>query len=291
VVGADVLARPPDDLVIRLAPDHGTAFTADLLGHGSSFLSPVSRIVVRARRWVYVGAALERVKAQLCGRFVLERAGCRFEQDLPGRQGRLLAAYLIANRDRTVVRDDLLEALWPDGRDGGLAPLLSKVRRVLPLDGLRPTDELWVDVEAATAAVHHAESALALHDPHAAWGTSQVAMFVCERTFLAGEDGPWIEEERRRLAGLRVRAIEAYAGAALGVGGTELAAATRAGRRLVELEPYRESGYRILMEALDREGNAAEAVLVYDRLRTLLREELGVTPSPATQQLHRRLLR
>jgi SARP family transcriptional regulator, regulator of embCAB operon len=190
-----------------------------------------------------------------------------------------------------VVRDELLEALWPDGRDGGLAPLLSKVRRVLPLDGFRPTDQLWVDVEAATAAVHRAESALTLDHPHEAWGPSQVAMFVCGRTFLAGEDGPWIAAERRRLAALGVRAVEAYAAAGLGIGGTELAAATRAGRRLVELEPYRESGYRILMEALDREGNTAEALLVYESLRSLLREELGVTPSRATQELHRRLLR
>jgi DNA-binding SARP family transcriptional activator len=234
---------------------------------------------------------LERVKVQLCGRFVLERAGVRVEQELPGRQGRLLVAYLIANRDRVVARDELLDVLWPDGRDGGLAPLLSKVRRVLPLDGLRPTDELRVDVEAATASVHRAESALALDKPHEAWAPSQVAMFVCGRPFLAGGEGSWVEEERRRLGGLHVRAVEAYAGAALGVGGTELAAATRAGRRLVELEPYRESGYRILMEALDREGNTAEAVLVYERLRGRLREELGVTPSPPTQDLHRRLLR
>jgi DNA-binding SARP family transcriptional activator len=148
-----------------------------------------------------------------------------------------------------------------------------------------------VDVEVAAAAVHRAESALALGHPHQAWGPSQVAMFVTGRPFLAGEDAAWIDGERRRLRDLHVRALEAYAGATLGVGGTELAATVRAGRRLVELEPYRESGYRILMEALDREGNGAEALLVYDTLRGRLREELGVTPSEPTQALHRRLLR
>ena len=106
---------------------------------------------------------------QLCGRFVVELDNRRVEDELPGRQGRLLLAFLVTNRLRTISRDELIEALWRSGRDGGLAPLLSKLRRVLPLDGLRPNiDELWVDIEAASAAVHRAESALALGDPHAA---------------------------------------------------------------------------------------------------------------------------
>jgi len=226
---------------------------------------------------------------QLCGRLVVLAGGRRVEQDLPGRQGRLLLAYLALNRLRPVTRDEAVEALWPGGRDGGLAPLLSKLRHVVALEGLRPRVD-WVDVEAATDAIHRAESALAQSDPHRAWGPAQVAMFISGRTFLAGEDAPWIDDERRRLAGLHLRALETYATASLGVGGTELAAAVRTGRRLVELEPYRESGYRILMEALEREGNTAEALLVYERLRERLREDLGVGPSGPTQELHRRLL-
>ena len=229
---------------------------------------------------------------QLCGHLAVTVDGCRVEGGLPGRQGRLLLAYLALNRPRPHTRSEVVEALWPDGRDGGLAPLLSKVRRVLPLDGLRPaTEDLWVDVEAAAVAVHDAESALALGTPHQAWAPSLEAMLVCGRPFLPGDEAPWIDEERRRLGELHLRALEAYAGATLGIGGTELVAAVRAGRRLAELEPYRESGYRILMEALDRQGNTAEAMLVYERLRSRLRDDLGVTPSEQTQDLHRRLLR
>jgi DNA-binding SARP family transcriptional activator len=44
------------------------------------------------------------------------------------------------------------------------------------------------------------------------------------------------------------------------------------------------------MEALERRGNAAEALRVYDRLRVLLRDELGVAPISAVQRVHRRLL-
>jgi DNA-binding SARP family transcriptional activator len=235
---------------------------------------------------------LARGKVQLCGRFVLEVDGRRVELDLPGRQGRLLLAYLVTNRLRALTRAELVDVLWPDGKDAGLAPLLSKLRHVVPLDGLQLAfDDLQVDIEAAVDGLHRAESALALDEPKRAWGPSQVAMFVAGRPFLPGEDGEWIDEVRRRLADVHVRALEAYAGAALGIGGTELAAAVRAGRTLVRLEPYRESGHRILMDALDREGNCAEALLVYEALRGRLREDLGISPSEPTQTLHRRLLR
>jgi DNA-binding SARP family transcriptional activator len=59
---------------------------------------------------------------------------------------------------------------------------------------------------------------------------------------------------------------------------------------LIERAPFRESGYRLLMEAKAARGNVAEALHAYERLRVLLREELGVAPSPVVQAVHRRLL-
>ena len=105
------------------------------------------------------------------------------------------------------------------------------------------------------------------------------------------EESAWIDEGRSRLGELHWRALEAYAQAGLGLGGTELAAAVRAGRELVRREPYRETGHRLLMNALAREGNTAEALRVYDDLRTRLRDNLGAAPSAETQELHKQLLR
>ena len=72
--------------------------------------------------------------------------------------------------------------------------------------------------------------------------------------------------------------------------GSQLSSVERAGRTLIESEPYRESGYVLLIEALRRQGNVAEGLLVFERLRTLLRDELGTTPSPETIAVHARLL-
>lgn len=237
--------------------------------------------------------SLAPTRIQLCGKLVVDLEGERVEGRLPGRQGRLLLAYLALNRNRTLTRSDLVDALWADGRDGGLAPLLSKLRRVVRLDGLRlalPGGAV-IDVEAAAAAVHRAESAIAQSDPHRAWGPSQVALFVASRPLLPGDDAAFLDEVRRWLEEVRTRALEAYGQAGLGIGGSELASAVRSGRELARREPYRESGYRLLMEALAAQGNPAEALRVFDELRVRLRSELGVPPSAQTQDLHLRLLR
>jgi len=88
-----------------------------------------------------------------------------------------------------------------------------------------------------------------------------------------------------------LRALEAYAAAALGTGGTELPAAVRAGRQLVGLVPLRETGYQVLMQAIAAQGNVAEALRVYNDLCEVLRDELGVSPSASSQAVYNRLLR
>ncbi len=98
------------------------------------------------------------------------------------------------------------------------------------------------------------------------------------------------EERRRELEGVYLRALELAAHASLRIGGGELDTAERSARSLVRLAPFRESGYRYLMEVLAARDNRAEALQVYDELRTMLKAELGTTPSPATKELHRTLL-
>jgi DNA-binding SARP family transcriptional activator len=240
------------------------------------------------------------LRVQICGTLVIERDGQRLDGMLPGRQGRLLFAYLVVNRHRQVTRDEVAEALWrepdPAAVDARLNPLLSKLRRVVgadSLDGrstLRLCLDAWVDLEAAAEAIHRAESSVALQEWARAWGPALTALFAAERGFLPGEDAPWIDEIRHQLAELRLRALECYAAAALGLGGTELTAAVRAGRQLTRLAPLRESGYRYLMRALAAQGNLAEALGVYGRLSECLRDQLGVSPSPATRCLYEELL-
>ena len=100
----------------------------------------------------------------------------------------------------------------------------------------------------------------------------------------------WLEPRRRELADIRLQALEVIGRAGLSLGGTQLGSVERAARTLIETEPYRESGYVLLMEALEAQGNVAEGLRVFERLRSLLRDELGTVPSPEAMQAHERLL-
>jgi DNA-binding SARP family transcriptional activator len=241
-------------------------------------------------------------RIQLCGRFVVELDGERIEDALPGAKGRLLFAYLVLNRDRRASRDNLLSAVYgedasPD-RYPSLNVLLSKLRSATGPDLVAGRSEIelvlpsdaFVDVEAAREALHRAESHVAAGEWAEAWGPAGVAYHVAGRPLLQGEDRPWLEEWRRRLEEVRLRGLECFAAARLGLGGPTLSQAEDCARRLIELAPYRETGHRILMESLEQQGNVAEALLAYDHLRVLLRDELGVAPGPDVQRVHRRLL-
>jgi DNA-binding SARP family transcriptional activator len=243
-----------------------------------------------------------RARIQLCGRFVADVDGARIEGALPGRRGRILFAYLVLNRGRPVPRDELLVAGWgretPAEVGNALSVLLSKLRHGLGADRLSGRTEIelllpratFVDVEAALEGAHRAESCIAEGRWALAWGPAGIAYHVATRPFLTGLDAPWIDEWRRRLEEVRLRGLECFAAAGLGLGGPALAQAEERARMLTRLAPYRETAHRLLIEALERRGNVAEALLAYERLRILLREELGIAPSPALQAVHRRLL-
>jgi AAA ATPase domain/Bacterial transcriptional activator domain len=133
------------------------------------------------------------------------------------------------------------------------------------------------DAEQARATARAAEAALAAGDAAAALERARAALALTGRPPLPG----WADQ-------LRCEALETAARSALALG--EPASAEQLARALIELEPYRESGYGLLMEALARGGDVAEALLTFDRVRALLRDELGVSPAPALTALRERLL-
>jgi DNA-binding SARP family transcriptional activator len=60
---------------------------------------------------------------------------------------------------------------------------------------------------------------------------------------------------------------------------------------LVRAHPFRESAAGLLMLALLRTGRRADALAVYRRVGGALRDELGIDPGPALEDLHLRIRR
>jgi DNA-binding SARP family transcriptional activator len=242
------------------------------------------------------------VVIRLCGRFAVTVAGQGVEQRLPGRQGRLVLAYLACNRGRPVTRDELIDLLWPDDPpalpDEVLGALLSKVRRAVGPGLIEGRRELTLvlpggavtDLELAEDTMQDAEQALAAGEVRLAWERARVACDIAQGRFLPGLNSSWVDGLRTDVERLRLTALERLAAAGVVLGGAELAAAERAAREVTLAAPLRESGYRLLMEALAARGEVAEALRAYEQLRVCLRDELGIVPGAAVRAVHEQLL-
>lgn len=245
-------------------------------------------------------------RVQLCGPLVVRLNGRDLASSIRGGQGRIVFAYLLLNRTRQVRRGELAEVLWgaapPPEPAVAIRALLSKLRATLEATGAAalPTGDLLrlhlpadaeVDVEIAIQALHDAQSAVSGDEDVRAWIAAHIALNVSSRVFLEGAYGEWIAERRAALHEIRLRALEALSACALRLGGGELDTAVRTSRELIRLAPFRESGHAQLMKALAAQGNLAEAVLTYEKLRVLLREELGIDPAPELRALHTELIK
>lgn len=242
------------------------------------------------------------MRLYLTGRLTIE-AGARLlkETELGSRQARLAFAYLALERRRAVPHDELAEAIWQEGPpaawEGDLRAIISRLRRVLdPLaTGLLPSAlgcyqlslpaDAWVDVEAAAAAIHVAETLLRQGRSKPACGWALVARMIGRRPLLPGQQAGWLEPTRARLRDVHVRALEALAEIWVGAGDPLLGA--RDAEEAVRLEPYRETAHQHLIRAHAAAGNRGQAVRAYQRCRDLLRRELQAEPSPATEAVYR----
>jgi predicted ATPase/DNA-binding SARP family transcriptional activator len=234
---------------------------------------------------------------RVLGSIELERRG----QIVPigGPKPRLALALLASRRGSVVSTDRLCDELWgsnlPVDPLGVLQSHLSRLRRALRPDAeivARPPGYvLQVSDEAMDAGrfeelckrarnssntkvkVELLESALAC------WRGSAFEEFV---------EYEWARLEAMRLDELRILAQEELLEARLALGGH--AAVIGELEALVTRHPLRERFWHQLIVALYRSGRSAEALRRAEALRVVLREELGLDPSPALRELEARVL-
>ncbi|MEU9737869.1 AfsR/SARP family transcriptional regulator [Micromonospora chersina] len=226
----------------------------------------------------------------------------------PGKQRAVLAVLLLA-AGRPVPTGQIVDAVWPEEPPANGPNVVQKyvagLRRVLepdrsprtPAQVLTLTDAgyvLRIPPEAVDAVrfergVRRARQWQAAGRTEDALAEVTGALERWQGEPFTGFTGAYFDAARHRLVELRAVALETR---------TELELASgRHGElvgRLVELVaefPVRERLRHQLMLALHRGGRQAEALAAYRDFADLLREEYGIEPGEALQDLHRRILR
>ena len=221
---------------------------------------------------------------------------------LASRRVRIALAVLALERARAVDRHELAEAIWPRELPptwaSALRTVLSQTREALAGIGLG-ADALRADagqvrlhlpagsstdIEEVIALTEAAEQAELAGDIEMAIAAATRSAEQLQRELLPFEDGAYLRSWRARLGTARQRALGIQASALVRGGRPHQAIAVA--EQAVAAAPFDEDATRRLMSALAAAGDRAQALRAHTRLRVLLREELGVNPSPATERLY-----
>lgn len=199
-----------------------------------------------------------------------------------------LLALLALQQGAPIERRWLAGILWPDSTAGQtLRNCLSDLRRALGPEAARlrsPTRHtLCLDLTGADVDVAAFDQAIASGDP----ASLERAVGLYRGPLLEGCTEEWAFQERQVREQAYLGALEALAGSALT--GEEPAAAERFLRRVLALDPLRESACRTLMQCQALQGNYAGVLQSYTELRLMLRRDLGIEPAAETRTLVRKL--
>ncbi|MDH6461856.1 putative ATPase/DNA-binding SARP family transcriptional activator [Micromonospora sp. A200] len=222
--------------------------------------------------------------------------------DVPGARLRGLLIALALEPGRVVPKATLVDWIWgehpPADATNALHRLVSRLRKALPegsVEGQPDGYRLTVEPDAVDA-VRFERLVTAgqvrdddrprrvrlLREALALWRGAAL-----QDVGLQGSGA--FDAAVTRLEGLRLRALEDRFDAEVALGhGAELVTELT---DLVAAHPVRERLVAALMRALVAAGRGSEALLVYQRTREALADELGVDPAPELSALHVALLR
>lgn len=209
------------------------------------------------------------------------------------RRTALLACLALSGETGFLRRDTLMGRLWPDSPQDrarhSLNQALYGLRRSLGQNAVvsRGNDEvgidpqaIWCDVRAFAAALREdrSEEALELYR-----GELLPGFFLSDASTFER----WLEQARSHLRSEAVQAAWNLTDRAERQ--ADLAGAIGWARRAVALSGEEERGVRRLLRLLDRTGDRAGAVRVYEAFARRVRADPGVEPSPETEALIREI--
>ncbi|NNE97252.1 MAG: hypothetical protein HKN24_14625 [Acidimicrobiales bacterium] len=218
----------------------------------------------------------------------------------------LLGILIVGGQDR-FSRDGLADMLWPSGevdrRRHNLNTTLWRLRKAIEDSSV---DEQWIsssrngfvsfnrqveyscDVELfeGTVARYRSTRTADLADDELDELRSAEAMYRGE--LLEGVMSEWVLPHRDRLRRLHNECVLKLLKATRRMGTVE--ECVYWGEKILESDPFREDVHRTLIELYEDTGQTGRAITQYNRLRSVLQEELDADPSRETQALYYRVI-
>ncbi|MBD2461381.1 AAA family ATPase [Oscillatoria sp. FACHB-1407] len=225
------------------------------------------------------------------------------DRPIPGittSRSQALLACLVLHRHTPQPRQRLAFYLWADSTDtqarSNLRKELSYLRRDLPeADRFliiesktlqwSPAAPFTLDVMAFENAV---KAAAQTTDPDQVRSLLEQAIQLYQGDLLPSCEDEWIVSERERLQQIRVKGLEQL----IDLLKTQQDYRTAIGyaQQLLRIDSLNEAAYASLMQLHWLSGDRANALQLYHRCITVLREEMGVDPSATTRDLYQRIL-
>ncbi|HEV7806081.1 MAG TPA: BTAD domain-containing putative transcriptional regulator [Solirubrobacteraceae bacterium] len=214
---------------------------------------------------------------------------------LSQRPGQILK-YLVCERSRVVMVDEIAETFWPDSGPRAVGNTRYAIHRlrskleprrhphaapafVVARGGGYGLDRnrIWIDADEFERAVAQGQAAMTRLAQGAAAQHLERAMALYRGSFLADEPySHWATDERNNLASLAIYALRVLT--ALARERNDGPDAIRHLQRLAELEPLDGGVHRELIQALIGEGRSGDAKRRFDHFTHRLRRDLGLEP-------------
>lgn len=210
-----------------------------------------------------------------------------------------LLAYLILHRQSPQSRQRIAFQLWTDSTDtqarSNLRKELSYLRRDLPQADqfllVEPKTLQWSPTATFSLDVMEFEDALNAAEA-ADSGTTEAllkqAIALYKGELLPSCEDEWIVPERERLQQRYIGALQQLIECLQKQ--QNYRSALSYAQQLLRVDALNEATYCTLMRLYNYNGDRANALQIYHRCMAVLREELGVNPSPTTRKLYEQLL-
>lgn len=230
---------------------------------------------------------------QLFGGFCLSYNGQPLAE--LSRRSQSLLTYLVLHRHAPQPRLRLAGQLWPDSTDAqartNLRKELSHLRRLLPVEQCLRVETktlYWCPQIPVMLDVERFEQLLKMGPAEACQADLEEAIALYRGPLLPDGEDDWLCPERDRLQQLYIRTLGQLVDRLEQQSSYDLALDYT--QRWLHQDPLNEAIYGRLMRLHYQKGDRAQALALYHRCMTLLRDELGIDPSASIRHLYEQYL-